>query len=192
MALILPTTSAFLLPVHPTAVTANLVRTPAPVPVMSFEETLIGQDWDTMLQLAAAHNAAEDFGGVVGGSYIYGAGAVAAVVGFFALNSRAQEISAALDGEQARTLRRADVVIVDSEIAAASPARGKTWWTGGFEWIDGPVLPSIEELESACIMIAEGHSRNLFICLDPPEGVDCTQDNDYSVYYGRDVFLCPM
>jgi len=67
--------------------------------------------------------------------------------------------------------------------------RGETWWFGEFRWKTSP-LPLLEELQSACFIIAEGSGRNLFLCASPM-GEDCTENSAYSAYYGQPIYLCP-
>ena len=45
-------------------------------------------------------------------------------------------------------------------------------------------------------MVAEGDTRNLFLCAEHSapsdiEGFECYPDEHYSAYYGSPVFLCP-
>lgn len=64
----------------------------------------------------------------------------------------------------------------------------------GWQWLAVKSLPTFEELQEACHMVAEGLDSNLFLCakpMDPLEGFECTKDKDYSEYYGQPVYLCP-
>jgi len=59
-------------------------------------------------------------------------------------------------------------------------------------WLSGAPLPPLEELKSACYLVAEGSDRNLFLCAEPMGGMEeCMEDEDYSYHYGQPVYLCP-
>jgi len=62
----------------------------------------------------------------------------------------------------------------------------------GLEWKSGTKLPTLEDLQDTCHMVADGSAYNLFLCLTPPSGdSDCQQDDNFSAYYGQPVYLCP-
>ena len=62
----------------------------------------------------------------------------------------------------------------------------------GLEWKSGTKLPTLEDLQDTCHMVADGSAYNLFLCLTPPSGdSDCQHSENFSAHYGQPVYLCP-
>merc|ERR550514_1501694 len=60
-------------------------------------------------------------------------------------------------------------------------------------FVAGAALPTWDELADACVIVAENANGGLVhICAQPSsdDKVDCSEDYDFSDYYGRPVFLC--
>jgi len=66
--------------------------------------------------------------------------------------------------------------------------RGLTWWFGEFQWKTAP-LPALDDLKTACFVIAEGSERNLLLCTSPM-GNDWVKNEEYSTWYGHSVYIC--
>ena len=105
-------------------------------------ESQIRGNWDQADTLVAAANAREDFGGVVGGSYLvmYGLLLTAAVAVCFLIVKNAQQPQAEVAGG----------VVKQPDFFAPLPGGGEA-----FKWHAGMPLPSLEQLKNQCTIIGE-------------------------------------
>jgi len=118
-------------------------------------------------------------------------------------NAFFRHVRAQLSRESADTEDRLDVI--DRSAATSSPStgpapapyridspgarpRGHTWWFGEFQWKTAP-LPTLDDLKTACFVIAEGSERNLLLCTSPM-GNDWVKNEEYSSWYGHSVYIC--
>ena len=108
-------------------------------------ESQIRGNWDQVDTLVAAANAREDFGGVVGGSYLvmYGLLLTAAVALCFLIAKKAQE-------PQAEVTDGLFDVFEQPDFFAPLPGGGEA-----FKWHAGMPLPSLEQLKNQCTIIGE-------------------------------------
>ena len=108
-------------------------------------ESQIRGNWDQADTLVAAANAREDFGGVVGGSYLvmYGLLLTAAVALCFLIAKKAQE-------PQAEVTDGLFDVFEQPDFFAPLPGGGEA-----FKWHAGMPLPSLEQLKNQCTIIGE-------------------------------------
>jgi len=163
--------------VGPPATLPRIHRAGQPVMVWSLEDPLssltslvqdVGLDgvieWSDIDSVVMTANMREDAFGIVGGSYYS--------IFFAAVLSG----SLAAHAIQNQMLRRA-------------PPRANF-----FEWMAGSALPSLDELQTACVPIAMGDGRDLFLCAEEslfPAGA-CGEDEEFSEYYGQPVYVCHL
>ena len=105
-------------------------------------ESQIRGNWDQADTLVAAANAREDFGGVVGGSYLvmYGLLLTAAVAVCFLIVKKAQQPQTEVT----------DGAFEQPDFFAPLPGGGEP-----FKWHAGMPLPSLEQLKNQCTIIGE-------------------------------------
>ena len=107
-------------------------------------ESQIKGNWDQIDTLVAAANAREDFGGVVGGSYLMMSGLLltAVVTVLFFLVKKAQPQTEITDG--------LFDIFEEPEFVAPLPGGGEA-----FKWRAGMPLPSLAQLKNQCTIIGE-------------------------------------
>ena len=110
-------------------------------------ESQVKGNWDQIDTLVAAANAREDFGGVVGGSYLimYGlllTGVVAMLLLFFSELKKAQPQTEITDG--------LFDIFEEPRFIAPLPGGGEA-----FKWRAGMPLPSLAQLKNQCTIIGE-------------------------------------
>lgn len=168
--------TGFTLPALPRAAgVAALAAVPAPtVPPLDFgifadpSPALVGLDMSELETIITASNSREDIGGVVGGSYALAELGLLAT-GFATL----MLINSQLKKQQ---------VPFAAWQAPVSPAA---------EWMAGLALPSLEELQRACVLVTTASSaHDLVLCANPTGADMCIEDEDFSEYYGVPVFVC--
>lgn len=165
----------------PLRVTPALARAASPLAMTGFEMSnfalyhsgheLAGLDLDTASKMIGQNNMAEDFGGVVGGTY-----AVAFFGAVFCSLATLYGITSYGFGDMEQVpfgkWRKFKLDVVDL-------------------WNAGMALPTLEELERACVVVTTAASeRQLLLCSAPSNGV-CTPDEEFSDYYGQPVYVCP-
>ena len=107
-------------------------------------ETQIKGSWDQIDTLVAAANVREDFGGMVGGSYLmmYGLLLTGVVALFFLIFKKAQPQTAITDG--------LFDIFEEPDFVAPLPGGGEA-----FKWRAGMPLPSLAQLKNQCTIIGE-------------------------------------
>jgi len=120
-------------------------------------------DWDALDAIVMASTAREDFGGFVGGSY-----GLVALAGIVSGATTAHYISSQLS----------------QQIPYGEYRRPPAF----IEWLAGTSLPSLEELQTACVPIARSEELNLYLCATPSG--TCDEDGDLSDFYGQSVYVC--
>jgi len=131
-------------------------------------------DWEAIDSVVIASNAREDLGGVVGGSY-----GLVAMAGLLSGAATAHVI-ASQRSKQEELVPFGD--FKKQEEVGLRPA---------FEWLAGAALPSLEELQDACVQIANSDGRYLFLCATPEAGT-CDEDEIFSDYYGQPMYVCQL
>lgn len=63
-----------------------------------------------------------------------------------------------------------------------------------FGWLQADMrvpLPTFKELQSACHLIGSDEEHNMYLCAEEEPNLEsCTASDDFSMYYGKTVFIC--
>lgn len=173
---------------------APLLATPAAVvPALDWSifadpsQALIGMPMSEIETITALSNAREDFGGVVGGSYALidlcmlatGVATVLAISGQLKKSHLAEQLPVANWNTVWPTATDGVAAAGDwSDVKLPSLAE-----------MEGLVLPSLDELRRACVLITTASSaRDLVLCTTPTRG--CKLGTGFSQYYGEPVYVC--
>merc|ERR1712166_1153799 len=150
------------------------VRSTATLQLWPDAESQIHGNWENINTLVAAANAREDFGGVVGGSYVAFCGVLA--IAFFTAFSLS------------KPKKNAEVSLKPLwELPEFVPPISGA----NIRWKAGTTLPSLDELTKQCAIIGEELGREYVLCTAPVHDW-CDPDEEFSAHYGQPVYVCRM